>query len=69
MNHLIANKLLSDILHGFMPGKSCSTNLLGFFEKTSKVINVGLPTYVVFLDFAKAFDKVPRERLQEKLRA
>ncbi len=28
-----------------------------------------MPFDVVFLDFAKAFDKVPRERLLEKLRA
>ncbi len=38
-------------------------------EKTTKVIDAGLPFDVVFLDFAKAFDKVPRERLLEKLRA
>ncbi len=51
-----------------MPGKSCSTNL-EFFEKTTKVIDAGKPFDVIFLDFAKAFDKVPRERLLEKLRA
>jgi ribonuclease P/MRP protein subunit RPP40 len=52
-----------------MPGKSCTTNLLEFMEKTTKVIDAGLPFDIVFLDFAKAFDKVPRERLLEKLRA
>ncbi len=31
--------------------------------------SMGLPFDVIFLDFAKAFDKVPRERLLEKLRA
>jgi hypothetical protein len=69
MNHLIANNLLSNSQHGFMPGKSCSTNLPEFLEKTTKVIDDGQPFDVVFLDFAKAFDKVPRERLLEKLRA
>ncbi len=38
-------------------------------EKTTKVIDAGLPFDVVFLDFTKAFDKVPRERVLEKLRA
>jgi ribonuclease P/MRP protein subunit RPP40 len=33
------------------------------------VIDSGKPIDVIFLDFAKAFDKVPRERLLEKLRA
>jgi hypothetical protein len=69
MNHLLSNNLLSNSQHGFMPGKSCSTNLLEFLEKTTKVIDDGQPFDVVFLDFAKAFDKVPRERLLEKLRA
>jgi len=69
MNHLTANGLLNPSQHGFMPGKSCTTNLLEFMEKTTKVIDAGLPFDIVFLDFAKAFDKVPRERLLEKLRA
>ncbi len=33
------------------------------------MIDSGKPIDVIFLDFAKAFDKVPRERLLEKLRA
>jgi predicted O-methyltransferase YrrM len=33
------------------------------------VIDQGNPFDVIFLDFAKAFDKVPKERLLEKLRA
>jgi hypothetical protein len=69
MDHLTNNSLLNQSQHGFMPGKSCSTNLLEFLEKTTKVIDGGLPFDVIFLDFAKAFDKVPRERLLEKLRA
>ncbi len=69
MDHLLANNLLNKSQHGFTPGKSCCTNLLEFLEKTTEVIDEGKPFDVVFLDFAKAFDKVPRERLLEKLRA
>ncbi len=69
MKHLTANCLLNPSQHGFMPGKSCTTNLLEFMEKITSVIDAGQPFDVVFLDFAKAFDKVPRERLLEKLRA
>ncbi len=29
----------------------------------------GTPVDVIYLDFAKAFDKVPKERLLEKMRA
>ncbi len=69
MEHLLANNLLNKSQHGFTPGKSCCTNLLEFLEKTTEVIDEGKPFDVVFLDFAKAFDKVPKERLLEKLRA
>ena len=69
MDHLLRKNLLSPSQHGFVPGRSCCTNLLEFLEKTTEVIDAGKPFDVVFLDFAKAFDKVPRERLLEKLRA
>jgi hypothetical protein len=69
MQHLLDNNLLNQSQHGSMPGRSCCTNLLEFLEKATEVIDSGKPFDVVFLDFAKAFDKVPRERLLEKLRA
>ncbi len=69
MDHLLRNDLLANSQHGFMPNKSCCTNLLEFFEKVTSVIDQGSQFDVIFLDFAKAFDKVPIERLLEKLRA
>jgi len=69
MEHLLRNNLLTNSQHGFMPNRSCCTNLLEFFETVTSVIDQGDPFDVIFLDFAKAFDKVPKERLLEKLRA
>jgi hypothetical protein len=46
-----------------MLGKSCTTNLLSFFEKATAAVDRGESFDAVFLDFAKAFDKVPRKRL------
>jgi hypothetical protein len=69
MVHLLNNDLIKDSQHVFMPGRSCGSNLLEFFEKVTKVLDEGQLFDVVFLDFAKASDKVPRERLLEKLRA
>jgi hypothetical protein len=69
MSHLLSNNLLNPSQHGFMPGKSCTTNLLEFMETVTRAIDAGKPFDIVYLDFAKAFDKVPRERLLEKLRA
>jgi len=37
MNHLTTNSLLNQSQHGFMPGKSCTTNLLEFMEKQRKL--------------------------------
>jgi hypothetical protein len=69
MDHLIKNNLLRDSQHGFMPNRSCTTNLLEFFEVVTGAVDRRDPFDIIFLDFAKAFDKVPKERLLAKLRA
>lgn len=67
VSHLERNKLIRPSQHGFLRGKSCVTNLVEFLEKVTAQIDAGKPVDVVFLDFAKAFDKVPVERLLKKL--
>lgn len=52
-----------------MKGKSCASNLLEFLEKATTVVDGGEGFDIIYLDFAKAFDKVPRERLLRKARA
>ncbi len=69
MAHLLDNKLLKDSQHGFMPRKTCTTNLLEFLEKVTSAVDSGESVDVIFLDFAKAFDKVPKKRLLAKLKA
>jgi len=69
MEHLLANNLVNPSQHGFMAGRSCCTNLLEFMEEVTRLVDEGVPVDVIYLDFAKAFDKVPKERLLEKLRA
>ena len=65
MAHLEENSLMNPSQHGFMPWKSCATNLLEFLEFVGKGKNMD----IVFLDFAEAFNKVPKERLLAKLAA
>ena len=48
--------------HGFRKGRSCLTNLLSFLDKVSDLVDSGNNIDVVFLDFTKAFDKVPHTR-------
>ena len=69
MQHLTRNKLLKNSQHGFMAGKSCTTNMLEFMEKITSEADRGKSVDIVYLDFAKAFDKVPTERLIRKLDA
>jgi hypothetical protein len=50
-------------------GKSCATNLVKFMDTVTKAVDDGKPVDIFYLDFAKAFDKVPKHRLMKKLRA
>ena len=43
-------------------------NLVEFFENVTKHIDGGRAVDVVYMDFSKAFDKVPHTRLIEKVR-
>lgn len=58
---------ISDNQHGFRKGFSCETQLLGFVEDLSEVMDNGGRVDAVFLDFEKAFDKVDHYLLMEKL--
>jgi hypothetical protein len=69
MQHLKKHKLIRNSQHGFLPGRNCTTNLLSFFEKVTKEVDSGRAFDAIFLDFAKAFDKVPTERLLKKVRS
>ncbi len=69
MSHLLTNNLIEDSQHGFMPGRSCSTNLVEFMDFVARIVDGEDPVDIFYLDFAKAFDKVPRERLVRKMKA
>ena len=66
---LVKHKLINTSQHWFLKARSCLTNLLCFFEEITKWADDGSPVDVVYLDFQKAFDKVPHQRLLLKLKA
>ena len=43
--------------------RSCLSNLLEFFDMASESFDRGKQFDVAYLDFSKAFDKVPHKRL------
>ena len=61
--HLERQVLIRDSQHGFVSGKSCLTNLIELFEGVTKKVDEGTAVDVVYMDFSKAFDKVPHGRL------
>ena len=63
MAHFKEHTILLSSEHGFCSGRSCLTNLLDFLEYSTDVLNKGNRISVVYLDFRKAFDKVPHKRL------
>ena len=67
MEHLTRYKILKDSQHGFLKGRSCLTNILDFLEEVYEKLDEGKAVDVIYLDFAKAFDKVPHSRLAAKL--
>ena len=65
---LEANSLLSCQQHGFRKGKSCLTELLKQYDEILNNFLQQNETDVIYLDFAKAFDKVDHQILLQKLK-
>ena len=66
VEHLERHKLIRPSQHGFLKGKSTTTNLLVYMETLTRLMDQGHAVDVLYLDFAKAFDKVPHQRLLAK---
>jgi hypothetical protein len=59
----------SDKQFGFMGGRSTSLQLLKVLDKWTSVLDEGGVLNAVYMDFMKAFDKVPHTRLLVKMKA
>ena len=64
---MIDNNILSSSQHGFRAQHSCQTQLLETIHDWAKSIDNKSSTHAIFLDFSKAFDTVPHQRLILKL--
>jgi hypothetical protein len=67
--HFEQHQLMHSSQHGFTKGRSCLTNLLTYLEDVTRAVDEGHPLDAIYLDFSKAFDKVPHRRLLRKLEA
>ena len=68
IKHLISNQLINDGQHGFVPGRSTQTQLLAHYNDIYEALMEGTRLDTIFLDFAKAFDKVDHSILLEKVK-
>ena len=55
-SHLVENNIISCEQHGFQRGSSCVTQLLECFDDWLTNLDENLGTYILYLDFTKAFD-------------
>ena len=70
-NHLVSfieeNGLMNKNQHGFRKQKSCLTQLLDHIDHIFNCLNSGEEVDVIYLDYAKAFDKVDHNILLAKM--
>ena len=65
--HLVKNTIICPNQHGFQTGKSCLTQLLPHIQNILQNLQNDMDTDVIYLDYAKAFDKVDHQILLQKL--
>ena len=67
MKFLTHHRLLSESQQGFREARSCVIQLLQLLHSWYSFLEKGDSVDVIFLDFAKAFDKVSHRHLLYKL--
>jgi hypothetical protein len=67
LDYLEEEDLISPAQHGFLPGRSVSTQLLECLEEWTEALDEGECTDIIYLDLSKAFDSVPHMRLLAKM--
>ena len=61
------NEKFNDGQHGFRIGRSCVSELLSHYDKIVDILESGSNVDTIYLDFAKAFDKVDHGIVLKKL--
>ena len=67
--YFAVNNLFSDYQYGFIKGRSATLQLFNILDDCTTASNSGKQVEIIYTDFAKAFDKVPHQRLLIKLKS
>ena len=65
--HLERYSILTPKQHGFRSGHSCESQLICAIDDWSRILDKKSHVDIAILDFSKAFDTVPHQRLKNKL--
>ena len=68
VNYLEDKNYFNPNQHGFRSGRSCLTQLMNHYDNILDILEMGHNCDVIYLDFAKAFDKVDHHILFHKLK-
>ena len=69
IEHVKRNELNCHQQHGFVKRRSTTTNLLEALNMWTEAMMHGIPVDVLFLDYSKAFDTVPHQRLLQQVKS
>ena len=67
VKHLERCNNLNDCQHGFRAKRSCETQILTLYHELASSLDKNVQTDMIILDFSKAFDRVPHQRLLKKV--
>jgi len=69
VGHMIQNELFSDTQFGLISGRFTTLQLLIVMAEWTEILDNGGTLDSIYMNFMKAFDKVPHKRLLRKLRS
>lgn len=67
LKHVMDTDILSKHQYGFISGRSTVIQMLTVVDEWTKAIDEGEEVDIIYMDFQKAFDRVPYQRLLRKL--
>ena len=69
IEYIYQKNLIAEHQHGFLPGRTTTTQLLNALNDWTTSLENNESTHVIYTDFAKAFDRVSHEKLIQVLKS
>lgn len=67
MKHVEDREVIRVSQHGYTKDKPCLANLVALFKQLTSSVDSGIDVDVIYLEFCKAFDRVPHYIISSKL--